>query len=228
MSDHAAATSPRGGALWRYAPLLAFAALGVLFAWALFNPTSDTLQSQLMGEPAPEFSLPLLDRSAAPGPDGVTPGGFSQADLGGGKVTIVNLWASWCAPCREEHPQLIELAKRDDVEIYGVAFQDRPEASRRFLGYGAAGETYVEPHCRDSVAGADPADLPRDYCDPFTKVGVDQNGLTALRWGVEGVPETFLLDGEGRVILKHSGAITPAILAERFAPAIERANAALR
>ena len=184
--------------LWRFAPLIGFAALGAAFAYMLFNNSGGTLPSTRIDRPAPAFSLPLLDRSAAPSANGLAEGLLSQADLAQGRVSLLNLWASWCAPCRLEHPQLMALAKRDDVDVYGIAFHDKPAASRGFL---------------------------RELGDPFKKVGVDQTGEVSLKWGVEGVPETFLIDGEGRVILKHTGEISQADLQTIILPAIARAQA---
>ena len=192
----AEAAAPR--LLWRFAPLVVFAALGVVFAYMLFNNSGGTLRSTLLGRPAPEFQLALLDRSGAPdGGRDAASGALSNADLRTGKVSVLNLWASWCAPCRVEHPQLMALAARDDVAVYGIAFQDEPKNARAFL---------------------------QELGDPFAKVGLDPEGQESLKWGVEGVPETFLIDGSGRVLLKHTGQITPEHLKTIFLPAIERAK----
>lgn len=193
-----AASKPASLKLWRFAPLLGFAALGVVFAYMLFNNSGGTLPSTLLERQGPDFEAPLLDRSATPSESGLADGVLSQADLRQGRVSVVNLWASWCAPCRIEHPQLMVLAAREDVDVYGVAFHDKPADSRAFLA---------------------------ELGDPFLKVGVDAEGETSLKWGVEGVPETFILDGEGRVILKHTGEISEEDLRLLVLPAIERAKA---
>ena len=185
--------------LWRFAPLIGFVALGVVFAYMLFNNSGGTLPSTLIGKKAPAFELPLLDRGETPSETGLlAEGRLTDADLAAGGISLVNLWASWCAPCRLEHPQLIALSRRDDVSVYGIAFHDKTQASRRFLS---------------------------ELGDPFDKVGVDADGQAALRWGVEGVPESFLIDGEGRVLLKHVGEISVEVLREKIIPEIERAKA---
>lgn len=171
-------------------PLLLFAAIGAVFAFGLYHGTSDTLPSTRIGKASPAFSLPALER----------PGGESapltDADLRQGGVSILNLWASWCAPCRIEQPQLVALSQRQDVTLYGVAYRDQPDASRRFL---------------------------KELGDPFAKVGRDADGQVALRWGVEGVPETFIIDGKGQVVLKHTGPISPEDLQAIIIPAIREA-----
>lgn len=183
--------------LWRFAPLIGFAGLGVAFAYMLFNNSGGTLASALIGRPSPAFATPLLDRSDSPSPSGLAEGTLSTADLTKGGLSIVNLWASWCAPCRIEHPQLVALAERGDVAVHGIAFHDKPEAARAFLA---------------------------ELGDPFAKVGLDEDGQASLKWGVEGVPETFLIDGDGKVILKHTGEISEEDLRTIIVPAIERAT----
>lgn len=197
-SEAATAGSGDGrSTLWRFAPLVLFAGLGAVFAWALFNNSGGVLPSTYLARPAPAFSMPLLDRSATPDPSGLTTGVFDNRDLQAGGVTVVNLWASWCAPCRIEHPQLMALAERSDVTLFGIAYHDDPQASRLFL---------------------------EELGDPFAKVGVDAQGQTALKWGVEGVPETFVINGDGAVVFKHTGPISPEELQSVIIPAIEGAT----
>ncbi len=121
---------------------------------------------------------------------------FGAEDLATGEVTVVNFWASWCGPCVAEHPMLMELKKRG-VRLAGVNYKDPPPGGRRFLGR---------------------------YGNPFELLGVDPAGRGAIEWGVYGMPETFVVDGEGRIVYKHIGPITAASLTDKVLPAIERAG----
>ena len=109
------------------------------------------------------------------------PGTTSVQDHAG-DIVVVNFWASWCVPCVQEHPHLIALGKRAGVSIYGVNYKDQPSAARRFIGR---------------------------YGNPYAKVGTDSNGRGAIEWGVYGMPETFVVDGKGRIAYKHVGPISP-------------------
>ncbi len=123
--------------------------------------------------------------------------GFSSAELATGRPSIVNFWASWCVPCAEEQPLLLELQKRTGVTLYGVNYKDDPIAARRFLGR---------------------------YGNPFTAVGTDDKGRGAIEWGVYGMPETFVLNGRGEIIFKHVGPISPQSIEQKLLPAIARAS----
>ena len=114
-------------------------------------------------------------------------------------MTLVNVWASWCAPCRQEHPVLLGLTGDDRFVLAGLNYKDRPENARRFLG---------------------------ELGNPFRAIGVDKSGRTAIDWGVYGVPETFLVGRDGTILYKHVGPLTPAAVAEELMPAVERALAA--
>lgn len=174
------ATPPRRSP-WLYAiPLLVFAALAAVFAKGLFSGDASKVPSALIGKPAPAVTLaPLegLQRDGRPVPT------FDMADLAKGKATIVNVFASWCAPCRVEHPFLVAMAdsaavKQGKVGLVGFNYKDEAENARRFLG--ALG-------------------------NPYSAVGVDRNGRAAIDWGVYGVPETFLIGPDGRILDKHVG-----------------------
>jgi cytochrome c biogenesis protein CcmG/thiol:disulfide interchange protein DsbE len=171
-------------------PALIFAGLAALLAIRLYAGDPSRLPSALVGRPAPDFALPAVEGLSKPG--------LTRADLGQGRVTVINVWASWCAPCREEHPILMELARRDDIDIVGIAYKDRPENSARFLG--ALG-------------------------NPFARIGADEKGRAAIDWGVYGVPETFVVDGKGTVAFKHVGALTEASVTNVLLPEIEKAKA---
>jgi len=173
-------------------PIIAFAALAYLLFHSLSGAPPDQLPSAFIGKPAPTISLPALDKRTV---------AFSRADLSAGHVTVVNVWASWCAPCKEEAPMLAALAKRNDLQVFGLVYKDRPEKARAFL---------------DSAG------------NPFARIDIDGNGRAAIDWGVYDVPETFVIDGRGIIRLRFSGPITPEVLSGTLLPAIEQAEAAGR
>jgi cytochrome c biogenesis protein CcmG, thiol:disulfide interchange protein DsbE len=142
------------------APVALFAVLLAAFAMGLGHDPH-LLPSALLNRPAPEFALPGLYEGA----DGLT-----RKDLDG-RVTLINFFASWCVPCREEQPALMALAKRRGVTLDGIAYKDKPEESRRFLNR---------------------------FGDPYAHIGVDFSGTTGVDFGVYGVPETYIVDGAGR------------------------------
>ena len=160
-------------------PGLVFLGLAVLFAVQLFsgrNPAE--LPSVLINKPVPTFSLAPLEGLVA---NGQPVPGFSNEDLKG-RVTVVNVWASWCGPCRQEHPLLVDLAKDPSIRVVGINQRDNPDNARRFLG--ALG-------------------------NPYNAVGVDPNGRASIDWGVYGVPETFIVGPDGTIRHKHIGPLTP-------------------
>jgi cytochrome c biogenesis protein CcmG/thiol:disulfide interchange protein DsbE len=171
-----------------------FAVLAALFAFALKSGDPSRLPSALIGKPVPTIDLPPLQGLTENGRD---VGGFGSADLSSGQVSVVNFWASWCVPCVQEHPLLMALKERVGVRIYGVNYKDQTAAARRFLGR---------------------------YGNPFAAVGVDGNGRAAIEWGVYGMPETFVVSGEGRIVYKHVGPITPEALQASIIPAIRSAQ----
>jgi cytochrome c biogenesis protein CcmG/thiol:disulfide interchange protein DsbE len=169
--------------------LAIFAIVAALFALALRAGDPSRLPSALIGRPAPAVTLPSLD--------GLNVGGFSTTDLRGGQASVVNFWASWCAPCAQEHPLLVALKERTGVRLYGVNYKDRAEAARAFL---------------------------MQHGNPFAAVGVDASGRAAIEWGVTGMPETFVLNGKGEIVYKHTGPISPESLQSRVLPAIAAAS----
>lgn len=175
-------------------PLAVFAALAALFFFGLQTGDPSKLPSALLGKPAPEFSLPPLEGLKE---DGKQVPGFSRADLARGKVSVMNVWASWCVPCRAEHPLLIQIAKRSGAPLYGLNYKDPTDAARRFLGH---------------------------YGNPYTAVGVDSTGRTAIEWGVYGVPETFIVSKDGRILYKHVGPIDAEAVEKKILPEIEKAR----
>jgi cytochrome c biogenesis protein CcmG/thiol:disulfide interchange protein DsbE len=170
------------------APVLVFAGLLVAFAVGLTRDPH-VLPSALIDRPAPEFSLPGLDGGEA---------GLAHKDLAG-RVTLVNFFASWCAPCRDEHAQLMRLAREPGVTLDGIVYKDKPAEARRFL---------------DTLG------------NPYGRIGVDQAGTTAIDFGVYGVPETYLVDGAGRIRWRHVGPLSRADVAETLLPLLRRVAAA--
>lgn len=181
-SATASAATRNGFRLLYILPVAIFAGLAVLFAIRLGSGDPSRVPSALIGRPAPAVALPPLAGLAAP--DGTAVPGLDAA-APGGRVSIVNVWASWCAPCRIEHPALMEIARDPALRVVGINYKDKEEAARRFL----------------ATLG-----------NPFSAVGVDATGRAAIEWGVYGVPETFVVGRDGRIRHKHVGPLTPETL----------------
>ena len=196
MQEKSTVASDSGGGRPRALiwPLAIFTALAVVFAFALRGGDPSKLPSALIGKAAPAVELAGLEGLTEAGRP---VGGFTSADLAKGQVSVVNFWASWCVPCVQEHPVLVALQERTGVRVYGVNYKDQAAAARRFLGR---------------------------YGNPYAAVGVDGNGRAAIEWGVYGMPETFIVNGEGRIAYKHVGPITPETLEARIIPAIRAAE----
>ena len=175
---------------WIYLlPVAGFVVLAFFLFKSLWSPAPSLVPSALLNKPAPRLVLPSLDdRSAA----------FTPADLAAGHVSVVNVFASWCAPCRTEAPQLTELAKVPGIALYGMTQKDKPAATRAFL---------------DEVG------------NPFSRIARDDDGRASIEWGVYGVPETYVVDGKGIIRLKFVGQLTEAVLAQQVVPAIKAAQA---
>ena len=167
-------------------PPLIFVALAGLFLGGMFRDDPDALPSTLVGAPAPAVEVTPLA--------GLVP--FTRAVLEEPGPKLVNFWASWCAPCRVEHPQLMDL-QAEGLVIYGVNYKDDADKARAFLA---------------------------ELGDPFAGVGGDDAGRMALEWGVYGVPETFVIDGDGTVLLRFAGPVTDVILEKRIRPALAEAT----
>jgi cytochrome c biogenesis protein CcmG, thiol:disulfide interchange protein DsbE len=159
-------------------PLIGFGVIAALFLVRLYGGDPSRIPSALIGRPAPQTSLAALEGLAREGNavPGLDPSVFK------GKVSLVNVWASWCVPCHDEAPLLTELGKDKRLQLVGINYKDVPDNARRFLGR---------------------------YGNPFSVVGVDGNGRASIEWGVYGVPETFVVGRDGTIVYKLVGPITP-------------------
>jgi cytochrome c biogenesis protein CcmG/thiol:disulfide interchange protein DsbE len=162
-------------------PLAALAVLTVVFLFGLQKDPS-IVPSALIDKPAPEFALPPI--TGGPGK------GLTSADLEG-RLSVVNVWASWCIPCRAEHPLVERLARSGLATVYGLNYKDEPQDA---LGWLA------------------------ELGNPYAEVGADQDGRVGIDWGVYGVPETFIVDREGRIRHKTVGPITSNIVDGEILP----------
>ncbi len=189
MSDSAAAKRRS----WLVAlPLVFFVSLAGIFLARLQGGDPSKIPSALIGRPAPQTTLPPLQglvRDGAPVP-GLDP------ELFKGKVSVVNVWASWCVPCHDEAPLLTELGKDKRLQIVGINYKDAPDNARRFLGR---------------------------YGNPYRVVGVDGNGRGSIEWGVYGVPETFVVGRDGAIAYKMVGPVTPENLESVLRAEIDKA-----
>ncbi len=173
---------------WALIPVIVFAGLALIFWWGLFGNPSE-IPSVLIGKPAPSFKLEPIKDLGLPG--------LASAELKQGGITVVNIFASWCVPCRQEHPLLMELAKRQDIRLVGINNKDEPDNARRFLG---------------------------TLGNPFAAIGADPNGRVTIDWGSYGVPETFIVDGTGVIRFKWIGPISPDVLTGILSREIEKAK----
>ena len=166
-------------------PPVIFAGFVALAAIGMFRDDPEALPSTLTGKPAPAVAL-----SAFPGREG-----FDDGALRDGGVKLVNFWASWCAPCRVEHPNLAALAA-EGVEILGVNYKDDAAKAGAFLA---------------------------ELGDPYAALGRDAEGRMALDWGVYGVPETYVIDGKGTILMRFAGPVTQRVIDEKLRPVLEQA-----
>jgi cytochrome c biogenesis protein CcmG/thiol:disulfide interchange protein DsbE len=175
-------------------PLAAFLGLAALLFVRLGAGDASRIPSALIGQPAPKTDLPPLagiERDGKPVP-GLTNDTFK------GAVTLVNVWASWCVPCRDEVPQLDQLSKDKRIQLAGINYKDAPDNARRFLNR---------------------------YGNPFAAAGTDENGRSSIDWGVYGVPETFLIGRDGKIAYKLVGPITAENIVKQLGLEIEKALA---
>lgn len=184
MSEATTARAGTGSRLIYLIPVIVFVAVAAAFAIGLtLNPGK--IPSALIDQPVPEFSLPPIKGRTQ---------GLSSTDLKG-HVSLVNVFASWCVPCRAEHPIFLRLAKENIVPIYGINHKDSPDDAAKWLD---------------------------ELGDPYTRTGADLDGRVSIEWGVYGVPETFVIDRNGRIVHKQIGALTSRDLNETILPLIEK------
>jgi cytochrome c biogenesis protein CcmG/thiol:disulfide interchange protein DsbE len=165
-------------------PIALFVSIAVLLAAGL-NLDPREIPSPLIGKAVPQFALPPVQGRSL---------GLASADLRG-EVSIVNVFASWCVSCKEEHPVFMQMKREGLVPVHGLNYKDRPADAAKWLD---------------------------EMGDPYTRTGADLDGRVSIDWGVYGVPETFLIDREGRIAYKHIGPVTPKLLDETLRPLIAR------
>ncbi len=192
MEADGGGTAPARRSLLLFLPLVAFAAfMGVVILPLLRGTDPSRVPSALIGKPVPAFALPAVAGLDRPGLD--------SADLRTGEVTILNVFASWCVPCREEAPALTALSA-SGRRMVGIAYKDRAESTKAFLGEGG---------------------------DPFKAVGSDAQGRTGIDFGVYGVPETYVIKGDGTIAAKIVGPLTDDNIRDELMPALARAHGAV-
>ncbi|OIQ42589.1 MAG: thiol:disulfide interchange protein [Roseobacter sp. MedPE-SW] len=167
-------------------PIVVFASFVGLAVTGMYREDPEGLPSAREGQPAPAVVLSEFTGKEL----------FDDADLRDGEVKLVNYWASWCAPCRVEHPNL-EALSQEGIKIYGVNYKDQQDNAASFL---------------------------EELGDPYAAIGRDEKGRMALDWGVYGVPETYVIDGDGKIILRFAGPITQRVIQNTLRPALEKAR----
>ena len=181
------------GSLLFLVPLVVVAMLSTVFLFRLFSGDTTKLPSVLIAKPVPDFNLSGIPNLVQNG--GAVPG-FSSVDLKQGNVSIVNMFASWCLECKQEHDILLKLGKDERISLFGLDYKDDAEKARLFLN---------------------------SYGNPYKAVGVDRKGSAAIDWGLYGVPETFIISRKGRILYKKVGPMTEETLKSEIMPEIERA-----
>lgn len=172
-------------------PVLVALVFGGFFLWGL-NPDRDpnAIPSVLISQPAPVFDLPPVEGVGVPG--------LSRGDLTGNTdPVVVNVFASWCVPCRAEHAVLTRMVERDGIRLFGINYKDKPEAARSWL---------------------------EDLGNPYERIGSDLDGRAGIEWGISGVPETFIVAGDGTVLYRYVGPIVGPDAEGKFATALAQAR----
>ncbi|MEO6298878.1 MAG: DsbE family thiol:disulfide interchange protein [Paracoccaceae bacterium] len=188
MTDGADPPNPaRRFSLLTFVPVVVAVAIGGAFYWGI-KISTDTLPSTLIGRPVPDFVLPPIEGRQD---------GLANADLRG-KVSLVNVWSSWCVPCRAENPLLVALSKSGIVPIYGLNYKDKAKDALGFLA---------------------------QFGDPYRQIGADTSGRVAVDWGIYSVPETYVIDADGRIAFRQVGPIDSNILDDGILPMVARLQA---
>jgi len=183
MMQKIATKAGNRGSIGPYLPIIIFVIIGIFLGIGLFlNP--HLIPSPLIGKSVPEFSLPPVQGRKL---------GLSTPDFKTGEVSILNVFASWCTACLEEHPFMMQLSASGLVQFYGLNYKDSPDAAEEWLN---------------------------KYGDPYMRTGADISGRVAIDWGVYGVPETFIVDQQGKIVFKYIGPINQRVLDEEILPVI--------
>ncbi|MEL6584993.1 MAG: DsbE family thiol:disulfide interchange protein [Pseudomonadota bacterium] len=175
-------------------PLLLAIVIGGFSFWGLSGGRDpNAIPSVLISQPVPDFALPSIE--------GMATEGLSSGDLANlGQPALVNVFASWCVPCRAEHPILTRMAEEDGVLLYGINYKDRPDAARAWL---------------------------EELGNPYAQIGADFPGRVSIDWGVTGVPETFVIGADGTVVYRFAGPIVGADAVAKLEAALAEARAAM-
>lgn len=176
-------------------PILTALVLGAFFLWGL-NPDRDpaAIPSVLIAQPAPAFDLPAVDGVGVPG--------LARSNLTDNpEPVVINVFASWCVPCRAEHAVLTRMVERDGITLFGINYKDKPEDARVWL---------------------------EKLGNPYRRIGSDLDGRAGIEWGTSGVPETFIVAGDGTVLYRYVGPIVGAEAEQKFALALAQARATER
>ncbi|MDP2119999.1 MAG: DsbE family thiol:disulfide interchange protein [Hoeflea sp.] len=193
LPDEAPPPASRRRLLIAFLPLVLFIALAGVFLYQLGSGNdASKIPSVLIGAKAPSLDLAPLEGLTA---DGAPVPALNDAAIAG-RLSLVNVWASWCVPCRQEHPILLELARDPRIVLVGINYKDKTENAVRFLD---------------------------ELGNPFAAVGIDPNGKAAIDWGVYGVPETYLVAPDGEILFKQIGPFTVDALRDKLLPEIEKA-----
>jgi cytochrome c biogenesis protein CcmG/thiol:disulfide interchange protein DsbE len=167
----------------RILPVVVFIGLAAVFFYQLvYGGPPQSIPSALIGKKVPAFALPDLNGK---------PNAITVDDFGKGKPIVVNVFASWCPPCRIEHPALTRLAAREEVTLYGIAYKDKPEDTKAYLD---------------------------ELGNPFDKLASDQSGRSMIDWGVYGAPETFVVSADGTILYRYDGEITDELVEREILP----------
>lgn len=196
MSDQEAPARSRGSRIaFAFLPFALFITLAGVFLYQLTSgKNASDIPSVLIGVKAPSLDLPPLEGLTE---NGVAVPALTDAAIAG-KLAVVNVWASWCVPCRQEHPVMLELGRDPRIVLVGINYKDKPGNALRFLG---------------------------ELGNPYAAVGIDPAGKAAIDWGVYGIPETYLVAPDGTILFKQIGPFTPSSLRSKLLPEIEKALA---
>jgi cytochrome c biogenesis protein CcmG/thiol:disulfide interchange protein DsbE len=173
-------------------PVAAFLVVAGYFAWGLLSDRNPReVPSALVGQAVPQFDLPPVE--------GLEPAGLATADVTGAeRPVLLNVFASWCGPCRVEHPILMRLAEREGIKVFGIAYKDKPADTRRFI---------------------------ENLGNPYQRIGADRSGRIGIELGVSGVPETYIVGPSGEIRYKHTGPITGQALRDKILPLLRKLGA---